>query len=368
VQKGPLARIAFFSGLSGEGRVSAQFANIATVVDTDGDGVPDSQDNCPAVYNPRVASWKDINGTLHNDNTQPDFDGDGHGDACDLCPQTANDGGPCPLPVGGGTTSTSGPLITVTITYTGEAKYLVEPDCNNVVFNSDKQIPQKCRRIPPYILTVLEEANSLGSPGGDWKLTQPNTSWTISCNLQDIFDGGALISNSPVKITPVYTFFDTDRGLDPAGNCVGAAKGDVCVDTSQYKQFQGTIPAQQVSVATTAFKTVPIDIKPGSLRKTINLGSQGNIPVAILSTADFDAWTVNPYTVKMGAASVRVVGKKSTLQESISDVNGDGRLDMIVHFDTQALGLTNNAVEVCVSGETTGGIRFIGCNPITIVP
>jgi hypothetical protein len=365
---GPLTRVAFFSGLSGEGYVSAQFANIATVVDTDGDGVPDSVDNCPSVSNPPVLSWVDINGTLHNDNSQPNFDLDGVGDACDLCPKVVNDGGPCGIETGSATASTSGPLITVTVTYNGPPTYLVPPDCNNVVFNSDKEIPQHCRRIPPYVLTVLEEANGLGSPGGDWKFTAPGTSWTISCNLQDIFDEGALISNSPVKITPMYTFFDTDRGLDPAGNCVNAAQGDVCVDTSQYKLFQGTIPAQEITVATTAFKTVPVDIKPGALPKTINLGSQGNVPVAILSTSDFDATTVNPYTVKIGAASVNVKGKKGTLQESISDANGDGPLDMIVHFDTQALGLTNNAVEICVSGETTGGIRFIGCNPITIVP
>ena len=40
------------------------------VVDTDGDGVPDSTDNCPNTPNP----------------TQADADGDGVGDACDACP------------------------------------------------------------------------------------------------------------------------------------------------------------------------------------------------------------------------------------------------------------------------------------------
>jgi hypothetical protein len=355
VRMGPLARVAFFNGLSGEGYVSARFANISTVVDVDGDGVPDSIDNCPAVYNPN----------------QLDGDEDGYGDACDLCPQTSNDGGPCPSTVGGGTSETSGPLITVNLTYSGEAKYMPPPDCNIVLFNTDKPVRQKCRRIPPYVLSVLEDdaKTGYGSPGGDWKLTLPGTSWTISCNLQDIFDAGDLISNSPVKITPTYTFFETDRGLNPVtGDCVGWAQGDVCVDTTLYKLFQGTIPAQEINVVTTAFKSVPIDIKPGSIIKTINLGSQGNVPVAILSTADFNATTVNPYSVKMGAAHVRVTGKKSTIQESISDVNRDGLLDMIVHFDTQALGLTSNGVEVCVSGETTDGIRFIGCNPITIVP
>ena len=45
-----------------------------TVVDTDGDGIPDSRDNCPNVANP----------------DQKDTDGDGVGDACDNCPNVAN--------------------------------------------------------------------------------------------------------------------------------------------------------------------------------------------------------------------------------------------------------------------------------------
>ena len=44
------------------------------VVDTDGDGIPDSKDNCPKVANP----------------DQKDSDGDGVGDACDNCPLTDN--------------------------------------------------------------------------------------------------------------------------------------------------------------------------------------------------------------------------------------------------------------------------------------
>jgi hypothetical protein len=377
-QKGPFTRVRRNDiGNPSEGYVSAQFANMATVVDTDGDGVPDSQDNCPTVYNPPVASWVDILGNFHNDNSQPDFDLDGVGDACDLCPKVANDGGPCPSSVGGGTAYPTGSLMTVTVTYNGPPTYLVPPDCNNVVFNSDKQIPQNCRRIPPYVLTVLEDTNTpgYGSPGGDWIAAKAGDSWTIVCNLLEIFDAAALKAAVNVQIAPTYTFFETDRGLDPAGNCTQGGPGDICVDTTKlnkYNLFQGTIPAQPVPVATADLKppiSVPIDIKPGSpLPKTINLGSQGNIPVAILSTADFNAWEVNPYTVKMGGASVRVVGKKSTLQEEISDVNGDGRLDMIVHFDTQALGLASDAVQVCLTGLTTGGIPFMGCNRVRIVP
>ncbi|MCA8962671.1 MAG: thrombospondin type 3 repeat-containing protein, partial [Planctomycetes bacterium] len=48
----------------------------AFMVDTDGDGVDDTIDNCPTVFNP----------------LQEDLDGDGIGDDCDNCPTIANPG------------------------------------------------------------------------------------------------------------------------------------------------------------------------------------------------------------------------------------------------------------------------------------
>lgn len=50
-----------------------------TDADKDGDGVPDSEDNCPTVFNP--IRPLDID-------KQADSDGDGIGDACDKCPLT----------------------------------------------------------------------------------------------------------------------------------------------------------------------------------------------------------------------------------------------------------------------------------------
>ena len=47
---------------------------------------------------------------------------------------------------------------------------------------------------------------------------------------------------------------------------------------------------------------VTIDIKPGAFPNSINLGSNGNVPMAILSSADFDATTVDPETVTLADA------------------------------------------------------------------
>src|SRR5207249_1192172 len=56
----------------------------ARAFDRDGDGVPDTRDNCINVANP----------------TQADRDGDGKGDACDACPDQANPGlAPCAVTI-----------------------------------------------------------------------------------------------------------------------------------------------------------------------------------------------------------------------------------------------------------------------------
>ncbi|WP_342381829.1 lamin tail domain-containing protein [Myxococcus stipitatus] len=56
---------------------STRYADGPSAQDKDGDGIPDAQDNCPAVFNPIRPL---------DQGKQPDQDGDGVGDACDVCP------------------------------------------------------------------------------------------------------------------------------------------------------------------------------------------------------------------------------------------------------------------------------------------
>ena len=112
---------------------------------------------------------------------------------------------------------------------------------------------------------------------------------------------------------------------------------------------------------------VSIDIKPGTFPNSINLGSNGTVPVAILGSATFDASQVDPLTVTLADARVKLKGK-GTAMASLEDVNRDGFLDMVVHVSTSSLVLNGNDTEGTVQGTTVGGIPFIGKDSVRIVP
>jgi len=116
-------------------------------------------------------------------------------------------------------------------------------------------------------------------------------------------------------------------------------------------------------------QTVGIDIKPGSYPNAVNLGSSGVVPVAILSTADFDATTVDPGTIVLGGAVVALRGKGSRYLSHIEDVDGDGDLDLLVQVE--AVNLDPNAFRngmAQLTGETRDGLVVEGWDEITIVP
>lgn len=106
--------------------------------------------------------------------------------------------------------------------------------------------------------------------------------------------------------------------------------------------------------------TVEIDIKPDSDSNHINLASEGVIIVVILSTEDFDATTVNPVSVKFGPGEA---GESHWIGH-LEDVNNDGSLDMVLHFKIQETGLIGDETNLCLTGETTDGMQFKGCDTV----
>ena len=112
---------------------------------------------------------------------------------------------------------------------------------------------------------------------------------------------------------------------------------------------------------------VEIDIKPGSDPNPINPSSNGLVPVAILSSKDFDATTVDPTTVQLAGASVAVRGKGEAMAHQ-EDVNGDGLTDLVVQVETQSFADLGEGGTVELTGTTFGGQAIIGYDDVIVVP
>ncbi|UCG56658.1 MAG: cadherin-like domain-containing protein, partial [Phycisphaerales bacterium] len=153
----------------------------------------------------------------------------------------------------------------------------------------------------------------------------------------------------------------------PNANFVGT-------DTFTYTATDGEADATATVTVTVIPAAITIDIKPGSYPNAINLGSNGVVPVAILSTADFSApEKVNPENVFLAGSGVAVRGKGSKYLASQEDVNADGLLDLVVKIETENLdpGLFQDGgayVRVHETSDQTSDVLYEGWDEITIVP
>jgi Bacterial pre-peptidase C-terminal domain len=161
------------------------------------------------------------------------------------------------------------------------------------------------------------------------------------------------------------------------------ATGTYLVGVSSYPRYfreDGTLTSNSlnstsngtytllISGVTPPLLQINVDVKPGNTDEAapINPKSKGNIPVALLSSSDFNAPEVDEQSLRFGAQ-----GDEASLlrcNKGDTDVNADGKRDLVCHFDTQTAGFEPGDLEGIVKGSLKDGRRFEGRGLLKVVP
>ncbi|KKR49312.1 MAG: hypothetical protein UT84_C0033G0006 [Candidatus Curtissbacteria bacterium GW2011_GWA1_40_16] len=165
------------------------------------------------------------------------------------------------------------------------------------------------------------------------------------------------VSNLGTNVAIDFAGYDQDGEISTKEFSQTIPQGGTQEYTFNYSPEQGS----QIQVT----QIVEIDVKPGSGSdpNSLNLKSNGVIPVAILTTPSFDATQVDVSTVRFGPNQAKEIHNKGHLE----DIDGDGDIDLVLHFKTKETGIQSIDTEACLTGTTSNGIPIQGCDTIKII-
>ncbi|MBW1990442.1 MAG: hypothetical protein JRI97_13000 [Deltaproteobacteria bacterium] len=133
---------------------------------------------------------------------------------------------------------------------------------------------------------------------------------------------------------------------------------DVDPDVS-YDNFAVTYERRPIDVV--------IDIKPSTFPNSIDPRSNGVISVAILGSADFDVYSVDPATLSFNGLTM---GVKSNGQPmcAVVDLNFDAYDDMVCLFANEERAWSEGQTEAELTGALWDGTPVSGMDSVRLVP
>jgi hypothetical protein len=162
-----------------------------------------------------------------------------------------------------------------------------------------------------------------------------------------------------------------DFHLQYGSPCISAATAsDPDLPLTDYEgdpRVVGPAPDMGADEFMPQYIEVVLDIKPGSYPTSINPRSEGKIPVAILSSMDFDA----PIEVDTESLTFGPAGDEESLafcSRSSEDVNDDGYDDLVCHFYTRNAEFQCGDSEGILIGKTVDETPLEGIDSVRIVP
>jgi hypothetical protein len=112
---------------------------------------------------------------------------------------------------------------------------------------------------------------------------------------------------------------------------------------------------------------VQVDIRPDVFPNSIDRASTDVLPVAILSTKDFDATKIIPATVRLAGSSLQgQTNDRAPVGVRRQDVNGDARRDLVLEFAISKLEFRDTDLVADVWGWTWELEPFVGSDLIAL--
>jgi hypothetical protein len=108
---------------------------------------------------------------------------------------------------------------------------------------------------------------------------------------------------------------------------------------------------------------VTIDVKPGDQPTSLEVNRAGGmVPIAVLSTAAFDASTIDPASITAGPTGTEATPVRSMFE----DIDKDGRTDLISHVRLGDLGLKCGDTAILLKATTKTGAAVEGAEKIVL--
>lgn len=240
-----------------------------------------------------------------------------------------------------------------------------------------------------FVFNVGSAGDVTGIFGADVNLLRPDASAAVTGSASgsettflDSFGQYNFFGNTAGSSSAVLTG-SGDLGLFTGVGSVGLTldtAGSVLFLPDPFSIFESTDLQYSAEVVVTYEYSLPtpppasvdlvLDIKPDSDVNSVNLKSHGVLPVAILSTANSSAQDVDVSSLLLGDPTL--TGAVAPVRGALEDVNGDGLLDLVLHFSTDEL-VSSGAIDAAstslqLTGQTLDGTGFSAADSVYIVP
>ena len=166
----------------------------------------------------------------------------------------------------------------------------------------------------------------------------------------------------PVPFGDTPVFLSDLPVVTPRNYSVGISAFNGGLSAGEFVTVDYTI---KIVVGVSEVMDVEFDIKPGSDPNSINPSLDGDLPVAILGSDDFDVADVDVATLTFGRGNAQIDHSHGPHFE---DLDSDGLTDLMVHFRIEETEIAFGDIDACITGETQGGVPFKGCDAVRTVP